>query len=71
MQIFKALKDLITLYLKAPSFILKVWEELTKDEAQPPDRYWTYHHPDCNTALRGCHKDCPKDRYEKTGVWKK
>lgn len=34
----------------------------------PPD--WHAHHSeDCGTAYRGCAPDCPKDRYERTGVW--
>jgi hypothetical protein len=40
---------------------------LSKGEA--PEGYWRFHHPGCGTEYRGCHPDCPKDIYERTGVW--
>lgn len=44
---------------------------IEKQQAEVPDNWWESHHPDCGTKYRGCHPDtCPKDQYEKTGVWR-
>lgn len=36
-----------------------------------PEKYWHYHHHrGCGTDFRGCHPtNCPKDQYERTGIW--
>jgi len=36
-----------------------------------PKEWWKHHHKDCGTMYRGCHPTkCPKNQYEKTGIWK-
>lgn len=40
---------------------------MSSDKA--PRDYWRFHHKGCGTEYRGCHPDCPKDIYERTGVW--
>jgi hypothetical protein len=43
--------------------------EVHKNNA--PENWWNHHHPDCGTAYRGCPPTlCPKDQYEKTGIWR-
>lgn len=34
-----------------------------------PENWYTYHSVDCGTRYRGCAPDCPKDIWERTGVW--
>lgn len=44
--------------------------ELSKNPPAPDD-YHTHHHRNCGTKYRGCDPvNCPKDQYEKTGIWK-
>lgn len=40
------------------------------EHGAPPRDWYRHHHPGCGTEFRGCHPDCPKDRYEQTGIWK-
>lgn len=41
-------------------------------EPEVPENWWQYHHCNCGTKFRGCDPDrCPKDIYERTGVWRK
>jgi len=35
----------------------------------PPDDWYRYHASGCGTRYRGCAPDCPKDTWERTGVW--
>ena len=72
MQLITFFKQLAEVFLKAPGFILDVWKEVQREPEpdEPPKDYYLYHHKDCGTKYRGCSKDCPKDRYEKTGVWR-
>lgn len=34
-----------------------------------PLEWWQYHHCDCGTRYRGCSPECPKDVFERTGLW--
>jgi len=36
---------------------------------KPPKDWEQYHSPRCGSYFRGCAPECPKDIYEKTGVW--
>lgn len=41
------------------------------DNTTCPKNWWEYHHAKCGIDYRGCHPTlCPKDQYEKTGVWR-
>jgi len=41
-----------------------------KDVGEVPKDWHTYHHKNCGTMYRGCDSEnCPKDIYERTGVW--
>ncbi len=66
------------------SVAVQALEEFTKDESirqaliklgwtppeKLPENWWLRHHADCGVKYRGCHPiKCPKDQYEKTGVW--
>lgn len=45
-------------------------ERFFEGEEAPPD-YYHNHHPECGVRYRGCHPSlCPKDQYERTGVWR-
>jgi len=42
-----------------------------KVDEKVPKEWWKHHYKDCGTAYRGCHPTkCPKNQYEKTGIWK-
>lgn len=34
-----------------------------------PKNWANYHHEGCGVNYRGCHPNCPKDVYERTGEW--
>lgn len=34
-----------------------------------PLEWWQYHHKDCGRPYRGCAPECPKDTFERTGLW--
>jgi hypothetical protein len=49
---------------------LRRFIERWKIKQKAPKNYYAYHHQDCGTKYRGCHPTlCPKNEYEKTGVW--
>jgi hypothetical protein len=40
------------------------------DETKAPENWWCYHASGCGTQYRGCAPDCPKDKWEETGIWR-
>jgi hypothetical protein len=49
---------------------MKKW--ISKWWNSPPPNWCEHHHEECGTRFRGCHPTrCPKDQYEKTGVWRR
>lgn len=47
------------------------WSDFVRDvKTEVPSTWTEWHHPNCGTKYRGCDPDnCPKDVYERTGVW--
>jgi hypothetical protein len=49
----------------------KIEKEISPVDQTVPTDWWHYHHGDCRNEYRGCHPTkCPKNQYEKTGIWK-
>lgn len=47
------------------------WSDFVRNvRTEIPGNWTDYHHPNCGTIFRGCDPElCPKDVYERTGVW--
>jgi len=51
------------------SFMLRGLSHWCRRAAGVPSDWHEHHSKECGTTYRGCAPDCPKDVYEKTGVW--